>query len=232
MINVFPAAERHSVNLGWLRSRPSFSFGSYYDPNRTGFGVLRVCNDDFVDPGRGFGAHPHSDMEIVSIVLNGKIRHEDNMGNSVVSSFGEVQRMSAGSGVIHTEFNASEDEELRLLQLWFMPKERGVTPSYEASRYDIDKLNNALLPVVSDKASEQVAWIGQNMTIYLSKLDRGKRLPYETAADRKLFLYVIEGRVNALGLALSEGDTAHIEQVDALELEAAESAFFMLIDLP
>ncbi|MCA0756191.1 pirin family protein [Paenibacillus sp. N4] len=232
MINVFPAAERHSVDLGWLRSRPSFSFGQYYDPNRTGFGVLRVCNDDFVDPGRGFGAHPHSDMEIVSIVLNGKIRHEDNLGNSVVSSFGEVQRMSAGSGVIHTEFNASEDEELRLLQLWFMPKERGVTPSYEASRYDTDKLNNALLPVVSDNASEQVAWIGQNMTIYLSKLEQGKQLPYETAEGRKLYLYVIEGRLNVLGQALSEGDTAQIEQVGALELEAAESVFFMLIDLP
>ncbi|CAM4037954.1 pirin family protein [Paenibacillus alkaliterrae] len=232
MINVFPAAERHSADLGWLRSQPSFSFGEYYDPNRTGFGVMRVCNDDYLAPGRGFGAHPHSDMEIVSIVLNGKIRHEDNLGNSVVSSFGEVQRMSAGSGVIHTEFNASEDEELRLLQLWFMPEERGVTPSYEATKYDIEKLHNALLPVVSDQASDQVAWIGQNMTVYLSKLEQGKQLSYVAAADRRLFLYIIEGRLKAHGETLSAGDTAQMVQVSGLELTAEEPAFFMLIDLP
>lgn len=233
MINVFPAAERYSADLGWLRSHLSFSFGEYYDPNRTGFSVMRVCNDDYLAPGRGFGAHPHSDMEIVSIVLNGQIRHEDNLGNSVVSSFGEVQRMSAGSGVIHTEFNASAEEELRLLQLWFMPEERGVTPTYEASRFDTAKLHNALLPVVSDKSSEQVAWIGQNMTIYLSKLEQGKQLSYVPgSADRKLFLYIIEGRLHAHGETLAAGDTAHIEQVNGLELTAAEPAFFMLIDLP
>lgn len=233
MINVFPAASRYSADLGWLRSHPSFSFGEYYDPNRTGFSVMRVCNDDYLAPGRGFGAHPHSDMEIVSIVLNGQIRHEDNLGNSVVSSFGEVQRMSAGSGVIHTEFNASDEEELRLLQLWFMPKERGVTPSYEASRFDSDKLHNALLPVVSDESSEQVAWIGQNMTIYLSKLEKGKQLSYAPGSkDRKLFLYIIEGQLGAHGETLATGDTAHIEQVSELELSAAAPAFFMLIDLP
>lgn len=234
MINVFPAAERHAADLGWLRSHPSFSFGEYYDPNRTGFGVMRVCNDDYLAPGRGFGAHPHSDMEIVSIVLNGRIRHEDNMGNSVESSFGEVQRMSAGSGVIHTEFNASAEEELRLLQLWFMPKERGVAPSYEASRFDSEKLMNSLLPVVSHQSSEGMAWIGQDMTIYLSKLESGKSLPYgiEAEAGRKLFLFVIEGGLNVLGEKLSSGDTAHIEQVEEIMLTAAEPVFFMLIDMP
>ncbi|WP_424766530.1 pirin family protein [Paenibacillus sp. sgz302251] len=232
MINVFPAAERYSADLGWLRSHPSFSFGEYFDPNRTGFSVMRVCNDDYLAPGKGFGAHPHSDMEIVSIVLSGQIRHEDNMGNSVVSSFGEVQRMSAGSGVIHTEFNASEDEELRLLQLWFMPKERGAAPSYEAKSFDIDKLHNALLPVVSDNASEKTAWIGQNMTIYLSKLEQGKQLAYAPQAGRKLFLFLIEGMLQVHGEALAAGDTAQIEQVSELELAAAEPAFFMLVDLP
>jgi redox-sensitive bicupin YhaK (pirin superfamily) len=232
MINVFSDATRHSADLGWLRSRPSFSFGGYQDPNRTGFSVLRVCNDDYLDPGKGFGAHPHSDMEIVSIVLNGLIRHEDNMGNSVVTSFGEVQRMSAGSGVIHTEFNASETEELRLLQLWFMPKERGLAPSYEAVKFDTNKLHNALLPVVSDRELEQVASIGQDMTIYLSKLERGKQLQYEVKSGRRQFLFIIEGQLQVHGETLAAGDTAQIEAVEELAFTAKEPAFFMLIDLP
>lgn len=232
MINVFPSAERHFADLGWLRSQPSFSFGAYYDPDRTGFSVMRVCNDDYLAPGRGFGAHPHSDMEIVSIVLNGMIRHEDNLGNSVVSSFGEVQRMSAGTGVIHTEFNASEDEELRLLQLWFMPKERGLAPSYEAGRFDPDKLHNTLLPIVSDKALDQAASIGQNITIYLSKLEQGKQLDYAVEPCRKQFLYIIDGQLQVHGETLSAGDTAQIEAADELALMAKVPAFFMLIDLP
>ncbi|MDQ8734195.1 pirin family protein [Paenibacillus sp. LHD-38] len=232
MIDVFPAASRHSADLGWLRSQPSFSFGAYYDPNRTGFSVMRVCNDDYLAPGKGFGAHPHSDMEIVSIVLNGQIRHEDNLGNSVVSSFGEVQRMSAGTGVIHTEFNASEETELRLLQLWFMPKERGLAPSYEASRFDIDKLHNALLPVVSDQAHDQAASIGQELTIYLSKLDQGKQLSYAVEPGRKQFIYIIEGELQVHGETLEAGDTAQIEAADELSFAASSPAFFMFIDLP
>ncbi|MBD2868222.1 pirin family protein [Paenibacillus arenilitoris] len=232
MINVFPAAERHSADLGWLRSFPSYSFGDYYDPNRTGFGVMRVCNDDYLAPGRGFGAHPHSDMEIVSIVLNGRIRHEDSLGNNVVSSFGEVQRMSAGSGVIHTEFNASDEEELRLLQLWFMPKERGTAPSYEASSFDVGKLHNVLLPVVSAQASERVAWIGQDLTIYLSRLGQGERIVHVTDPDRKLFLFAIEGSLRANGVSLGEGDTAQIERSGELELVAGPDAFLMLVDMP
>ncbi|MOA06466.1 Quercetin 2,3-dioxygenase [compost metagenome] len=183
-------------------------------------------------PGRGFGAHPHSDMEIVSIVLDGQIRHEDNMGNRVVSSFGEVQRMSAGSGVIHTEFNASDETELRLLQLWFMPKERGVEPSYEASSYDIARLDNALLPIVSDQELERTARIGQNLTIYLSRLEQGRELSHTVDKDRKVFLFMIAGSLEVLGRTLSAGDTAHVEQVSGLTLTAAESSFFMLIDLP
>lgn len=232
MINVFSDATRHSADLGWLRSRPSFSFGGYHDPNRTGFSVMRVCNDDFLSPGKGFGAHPHSDMEIVSVVLNGFIRHEDNMGNSVVSTFGEVQRMSAGTGVIHTEFNASETEELRLLQLWFMPKERGLAPSYEAIKFDTDKLHNALLPVVTGQGLEQAASIGQDMAIYLSKLEQGKQLHYEVKSDRKQFIFIIAGQLQVHDETLAAGDTAQVEAVEELVFTAEESAFFMLIDLP
>ncbi|MDQ0061847.1 pirin family protein [Paenibacillus harenae] len=232
MMNLFPASERHVADLGWLRSYPAYSFGGYQDANRTGFSVMRVCNDDYIAPGRGFGAHPHSDMEIVSIVLNGRIRHEDNLGNRVVSSFGEVQRMSAGSGVIHTEFNDSDDEELRLLQLWFMPKQRGAAPSYEAKSFDTGKLHNALLPVVSDKPSAHTASIAQSMTIYLSKLDRDQPIRYEAAEGRNLFVYVIEGKLATLGHSLTAMDTAEIERERELTLTAEEDAFFMLVDLP
>lgn len=232
MINLFPASERHVADLGWLRSYPAYSFGGYQDAMRTGFSVMRVCNDDYVAPGRGFGAHPHSDMEIVSIVLNGRIRHEDNLGNRVVSSFGEVQRMSAGSGVIHTEFNDSSDEELRLLQLWFMPKKRGVAPSYEAKSFDTGKLHNALLPVVSDEPSEHTASIAQRMTIYLSKLDRNQSIRYEAAEGRSLFVYVIDGKLATLGHLMTAMDTAEIERESELTFTAEEDVFFMLVDLP
>lgn len=233
MIRKFPASDRHTTDLGWLRSRPLYPFGDYQDESRQGFGVMRVCNDDYVAPGRGFGAHPHSDMEIVSIVLNGRIRHEDNLGNNVVSGFGEVQRMSAGSGVIHTEFNASSEEELRLLQLWFMPRERGAEPGYEAKRFDPDQLQDALLPVVSSEPKgEAVASINQDMTIYLGRLEAGKTLAYEAGNDRKLFLYTIEGELDVLGERLAADDTAEIEREAKLVLAASRDAFFMLIDLP
>lgn len=233
MIRKFSAMERHTTDLGWLRSQPLYSFGDYQNEACSGFSVMRVCNDDYVAAGKGFGAHPHSDMEIVSIVLSGQIRHEDNIGNRVVSGFGEVQRMSAGSGIIHTEFNASEEEELRLLQLWFMPRERGVEPSYEVKGFDEMKLTDALLPVVSgDLRGDEIAFIGQDMTIYLGKLASGRALAYETAADRKLFLYAIEGELDALGERLDGGDAAEIEGESRLTLESAQDAFYMLIDLP
>ncbi|MBH5319796.1 pirin family protein [Paenibacillus sp. GSMTC-2017] len=244
MIHIFPASERHTIDLGWLRSQPLYSFGEYQHADRNGFGVMRVCNDDYLAPGRGFGAHPHSDMEIVSIVLNGSIKHEDNLGNSVVTGFGEVQRMSAGSGVIHTEFNASETEEMRLLQLWFMPRERGLAPSYEAKKFNPDKLHNNLLPVVSGESAtigslEEIATINQDMTIYLSKLASGESLDVKTKQGRKLFLYTIEGRLSVADqlqdsgeLFLGTGDTSHIEDISELVLKASEDTFFMLIDLP
>lgn len=232
MIKVLPAAERHESDLGWLQSRPVYSFGGYQDPARSGFGVLRVCNDDRLAPGKGFGAHPHSDMEIVSIVLEGEIRHEDSLGNTVTTSFGEVQVMSAGSGVIHTEFNASNDTELRLLQLWFMPAERGKAPGYRAGSFSVEGLRNRLLPVVSSEAGAGVLPIGQDMTIFLSRLDAGAELVHKAASGRKLFLYVIEGGLNAGEARLGADDTAEIQLETTLQLSALSDTFFMLIDMP
>jgi quercetin 2,3-dioxygenase len=193
---------------------------------------MRVSNDDIIAPGRGFGAHPHSDMEIVSIVLSGHLRHEDNMGNVAVTTFGGIQRMSAGSGVIHTEHNASDTEEVNLLQLWFMPSERGKQPSYEATEFDPAKISGQLLPIVAPTRSEGVCEIGQDLTIYLSKLVSGQQLTFKQAEGRRVFLFVIEGELAIEDTVLGKRDTARIEELSELQLSASEEAFFMLIDLP
>jgi redox-sensitive bicupin YhaK (pirin superfamily) len=232
MIQVFPAEGRFKVDQDWMRSRLSFSFGSYFDSNNTSFGVMRVCNDDEVDPGKGFGAHPHSDMEIVTVVLEGAIRHEDSLGNSEVAKVGELQRMTAGSGTVHAEYNASDVEPMRILQLWFMPKERGLEPSYETSRYDMDKLNNSLLPIVDPQGSDSTAKVHQDLTIYLSKLEAGKELDFEQNEGRRIFLFVIEGNINVNETQLGKRDTARIESLSRLKISAQADAFLMLIDLP
>lgn len=232
MFQVYPSNSRYSVDAGWLRSHLSFSFGEYFDPNNTSFGVMRVCNDDEVAGGKGFGPHPHSDMEVVTIVLEGKVKHEDNLGNVEVISVGEVQRMSAGTGIVHAEYNGSETEGVKFLQLWFMPQERGLTPSFETKRYDQEQLNNALLPVVSAKGGERVASIHQDMTIYLSRLEQGRELTFVQAEGRRVFLFVIEGKLLVNGHELGRRDTARIQDVSELEIAALDEAFFMVIDLP
>ena len=196
MIKVYPAESRHSFDLGWLRGSHSFSFGNYFEEENTAFGPMRVMNDDTISPQRGFGAHPHSDMEILSIVLDGELRHEDNLGNVMMTKFGGVQRMSAGTGVIHTEHNPSETEDVALLQLWFEPDKRGLAPSYEATSFDTNALSGRLLPIASRNAVEHsVAKLHQDMTVYLSKLKAGTTLTFKQGPDRRVFLFVIEGRL-------------------------------------
>ncbi|MDO7906441.1 pirin family protein [Paenibacillus sp. JX-17] len=232
MLTIYPAAERFSFDRGWLRGSHSFAFGEYQDESNMAFGPMRVCNDDFIAPGRGFGAHPHSDMEIISIVLSGALRHEDSMGNVAVSTYGGIQRMSAGSGVIHTEHNASDEEEVNLLQLWFTPHTRGLKPSYEAITYDTDLLAGQLLPVVTPQGGEGQAFIHQDMTVYLSRLQSGETLHFTQTAERKVFLFVIEGSLMVHGQELNTRDTARIEAEEQLGLTAGQPVFFMLVDLP
>jgi len=232
MLQLFPAASRSETDLGWLVSRRSFSFGDYFDPANTAFGVMRVCNDDDIAPGRGFGPHPHSDMEIVTVVLSGSIKHEDNLGHTEVTGYGGVQRMTAGTGVVHAEYNASATEPLSLLQLWFMPERRGLAPSFETCAYDTEGLRNALLPVASGTPGERVAKLHQDMTIYLSRLERGGELTFRQAEGRRLFLLAIDGELDVNGTLLRPRDTARIEAEPSLTLTAAADTFFMLIDLP
>ncbi|MFD0617520.1 pirin family protein [Paenibacillus sp. GCM10027629] len=232
MINIYPAASRYTADHGWLKSNFSFSFADYYDPSNLNFGAMRVLNDDFVAPQEGFGMHPHREMEIVSIVLSGELEHRDNLGNHAITSFGEIQRMSAGTGIFHSEFNASSDETLNFLQMWFIPGESNLHPSYETSKFDVSQMRNQLLPVVSTEGGENVAKIHQDMTIYLSDLDAGKSISHTSTADRKIFVFVLGGDVTLNGEAkLGTRDSARISDITTLQIEASQDARFMLIDL-
>ncbi|RJS60285.1 pirin family protein [Bacillus sp. PK3_68] len=234
MITIYPASSRHTADHGWLKSHFSFSFAEYYNPENMNFGPMRVLNDDIVKPHRGFGAHPHREMEIVSIVLSGYLKHEDSAGHTATTTFGGVQRMSAGTGVIHSEVNPSSDEDVNFLQLWFEPKENGLTPSYEQTNFDVDQLKNQLLPIVSQEPiSEQTAYIHQDLTVYLSDLEKGQELTFTQKEGRRIFLFVIEGKVmiNAEAV-LHQRDSARITETGTLQIIAESDSRFMLIDLP
>jgi redox-sensitive bicupin YhaK (pirin superfamily) len=234
MIKVYPAESRYHADYGWLKTYHSFSFGDYYDPNNVQFGPLRVLNDDFVAPLRGFGAHPHREMEIVSIVLKGSLKHEDSAGHTATTTFGGVQRMSAGTGIIHSEVNPSATEEVNFLQLWFLPEVNGLTPSYERTTFDAEKMKNALLPIVAKHpSSPEIAHIHQDVTIYLSDLEAGKELTFTQRDGRKIFLFVIEGELTLNGeTTLHKRDSARIAETPSLFLASKQGARLMLIDLP
>ncbi|MGA9173170.1 MAG: pirin family protein [Thermoactinomyces sp.] len=234
MLKVYPAESRYTSDHGWLKTSHSFSFAEYYDPNNLHFGPLRVLNDDIVAPLKGFGPHPHQEMEIVSIVLKGYLRHEDSSGAVETTTFGGVQRMSAGTGIVHSEVNPSNEEEVNFLQLWFIPEQKGLTPSYQKTNFDIEKMKNRLLPVVSkNPSSKEIAHIHQDLTIYLSDLEEGKEIPFSQKEGRRIFLFVIEGCLSINGEAiLNRRDSARITETPVIQLAAKSDARFMLIDLP
>jgi redox-sensitive bicupin YhaK (pirin superfamily) len=233
MIDVRKAETRYSTNHGWLQSNFSFSFADYYDPDNMNFGPLRVFNDDFVKPLTGFGAHPHREMEIVSVVLKGALQHEDSTGNREVIRPGEIQRMTAGTGIVHSEVNPSETEEVNFLQLWFEPEEYGLAPSYEQKAYDPSAMKNQLLPVVSKHSNDKVVHIHQDLTIYLSELEAGKSILFEQEPGRRIYVFVMEGELVLNGnTVLSRRDAARITDLSRLELASETGATFMLMDLP
>lgn len=233
MIKVFPAHDRFYVDHGWLKSNFSFSFAEYYDPNNIQFGPLRVLNDDIIMPKKGFGRHPHKEMEIVTIVLDGQLKHEDSTGETAITTFGGVQRMSAGTGVFHSEVNPSLDEQVSLLQLWFLPEENGLQPSYEKTEFDISKLSNQLLPIVSKNSGKNIAHIHQDLTIYLADLEQSKEIEFIQQEGRRIFLFMIHGKVLLNGeVQLGKRDSARITQTTALTIKSEENARLMLIDLP
>lgn len=212
MITVRPAQARGNANLGWLDSKHTFSFGSYYDPNHMGFASLRVINEDRIQPDQGFGTHRHRDMEIISYVLAGELEHKDNIGNGSFIRPGDVQRMSAGTGIAHSEFNASSTNPVHFLQIWIMPDRVGIEPSYEQKHFALRENQGSLRLVASPDGQDNSVTIHQDANLYLAALKDGDRLNYSADSNRSLWIQVAKGSVEINGQALQAGDGAAITQ--------------------
>ncbi len=232
MLTLHPARERGTTDFGWLDSRHTFSFGEYFDPAHMGFRALRVLNDDRVAPGAGFPTHPHRDMEIVTYVLDGAIEHRDSMGNGSVIQAGEVQRMSAGTGVTHSEFNSSKKDPLHFLQIWFLPEKRGLEPGYEQKRFDRADLEGKLRLVVSGDGREGSLRMNQDAAIRAGVLAKGARVEHAIPAGRHAWVHVARGDVLLDGKRLGEGDGAALSDVSKVTLEGgAGGAEVLVFDL-
>jgi redox-sensitive bicupin YhaK (pirin superfamily) len=231
MITLRSAAERGHVNHGWLDSSHSFSFADYYDPAHMGFGPLRVINEDRVQPGMGFGTHGHRDMEILSYVLEGKLEHKDNMGNGSIIAPGDVQRMSAGRGVLHSEYNPSREDAVHFLQIWIEPKIRGIAPSYEQARVDDDAKRGRLALIAGPTGSDAAVTIHQDARVYAALVDGDDRVSHPLAAGRRGYVHVARGSIDVNGVALAAGDAAKIENEATIELAHGHRAEILLFDL-
>jgi redox-sensitive bicupin YhaK (pirin superfamily) len=232
MVKLINGINRHQSTNGWLNSYFLFSFADYYDPQNMSFGPLRVFNDDTIAPKSGFPQHPHSEMEIVTIVLEGHLAHEDSLGNKTTIGEGEVQRMTAGTGIVHTERNDT-DKPAHLYQLWFLPNKNGLAPSYEQKRIDFLDTKNELVPLVTgQKVLEDVVYMNSNSTIYYGNLKDGKDFDFQTFDIRKTLLYLIEGELFVNGVQATTSDQVRIEKVDVVSVKAAKDSKFILIDVP
>ncbi|MBW2511579.1 MAG: pirin family protein [Deltaproteobacteria bacterium] len=230
-IDIIRAQDRHFPDFGWLQTYWLFSFASYYDPHNIQFGALRVFNDDVVAPGTGFPTHPHEEMEIITIVLDGEMTHQDSMGNKAVIRAGDVQRMSAGTGLTHSEFNFAE-QPVHFYQIWVLPDTPRLEPSYDQRSFTPDQWRNRLLPVASGQAIENVVSFNTDATIYRGQLDAGNRLNFDNTAGRRAFVYLTEGELTIDGLVLNKADQARVDTEKPLCLVACADAEFILVDVP
>ena len=224
--------ERGHAQHGWLDSFHSFSFADYHDPQHMGFGPLRVINEDRVQPGQGFGTHGHRDMEIISYVLEGSLAHQDSMGNGSVIRPGDVQRMSAGTGVRHSEYNASDSDLVHFLQIWIEPAERGIDPGYEEKRFDAASKRGILRLVASPDGAEGSVRIHQDARLYASVLDGDDAVAFEQRAGRRTYVHVIRGSVEVSGQRLAAGDALKSTGAARIELAGAQAAEVLVFDLP
>jgi len=229
------ADSRGIADIGWLVSRHTFSFGDYHNPNRMGFGLLRVLNDDVVAPAKGFGTHPHRDMEIISIPLAGSLRHQDNMGNSHVIKAGEVQVMSAGTGITHSEFNHSDNMDVNFLQIWVLPKEKCISPRYDQRELDTSAMSNHFHLIVTplDDETKDVIKINQDAYFSMAEVDAGQIVNYEKYQDNNgVYFFVIDGNINIGTQALTKRDGMGITDTDTLELTANEKSKVLCMEVP
>jgi len=232
MIAYRKSSERGHAEHGWLDSFHSFSFADYYDPAHMGFGPLRVINEDRVKPGMGFGTHGHRDMEIVSYVLDGELSHKDNMGNGSVIEPGDVQRMSAGRGVMHSEFNPSADKPVHFLQIWIEPNVTGIRPSYEQKRVDAAAKRGRLVPIATPEGRDGSVTIHQDATILATLLDGAERVSHDVAAGRRAYVHVARGSVAVNGERLGPGDAVKLDGGARIALSDGDDAEVLLFDLP
>ncbi|HSE98765.1 MAG TPA: pirin family protein [Blastocatellia bacterium] len=231
MIRIIKADERHFSDYGWLQTYWLFSFSDYYDPSNVQFGSLRVFNDDVVQPGSGFPTHPHREMEIVTAVLSGELTHKDTSGGRGVIAAGEVQRMSAGTGIAHSEFNLS-DSPVHLYQIWIYPDEQGLKPGYEQRSFEGISRKNRLLPVASGQGLADTVTIHTDATIYMSEIEAGRSIGFETDPSRGTFIYVTGGSLSVNGERLEARDQARVTAEATIDLKAEEDASLILIDVP
>jgi quercetin 2,3-dioxygenase len=232
MFAIRHASERGHANHGWLDSYHTFSFSNYYDPQHMGFSNLRVINDDTVAPGGGFTTHGHKDMEIVSYVLDGALAHKDSMGNGSVIRPGDVQRMSAGTGVTHSEFNASQDEPLHFLQIWLRPNKRGVEAAYDQQHFSLEKRRGHLVLFVSPDGRFGSIATHQDALLYGTLLEAGDMLEHRLEPGRRAYIHVARGQVGVNGQTLNQGDGLAVEDQQALRFEGIDAAEILLFDLP
>ena len=232
MIQIRKAGERGHANHGWLDTWHSFSFADYFDPQHMGFSVLRVINDDRIAPGAGFPTHVHRDMEIITYLLQGALEHKDSMGNGSVIRPGEIQRMSAGSGISHSEFNASKNEEAHLLQIWIEPKERGITPGYEQKSLAAAGKASSLNLLASPDGQDGSVTIHQDARLYAALLQEHEELAYSMPTGRRVYIHLARGKLKLNGLDLEAGDGAKIWDENINILSAAAGSEALLFDLP
>lgn len=231
MIKVRPAAERGKTQTSWLEANHTFSFNRYYDPRWTGFRDLLVINDDYIAPASGFGTHSHDNMEIITYVVEGALEHRDSTGASGVIRPGEVQKMSAGTGISHSEFNPSKTEQTHSLQIWIEPERQGIKPYYEQRMFPSEESRGRLRMVASRDGSDGSLTIHQDVKLYDALLDEGSEVSHQLGSDRHAWIQIISGAINVSGTPLRAGDGAAISEETTLNIRASETAEILLFDL-
>ncbi len=231
MLTLRKAGDRGHANHGWLDTFHTFSFAGYYDPRHMGFRALRVINDDRVDGGAGFPTHPHNDMEIITYILDGALQHRDSMGTGSVIKPGDVQRMSAGTGVTHSEFNASQDKQVHLLQIWLLPEREDITPSYEQKNFSEGERTNVLRLVASRGGADGSVHVNQDVRLYASLLGKGNTVEHKLAKDRHAWLQVARGGLRVNDMALSAGDGLAVSAEEKLQITSTADSELLLFDL-
>lgn len=228
---IYPANERGTNDIGWLKANFSFSFGPYYNPDKVHFGALRVLNDDTI--GAGFGTHPHDNMEIITIPLSGALEHKDSMGNIGVIHAGEVQVMSAGTGIYHSEYNHSKTEEAKTLQIWLFPKEMNIAPRYDQKDFNSLLKPNELTTIVSPIKSENTLWINQDATFSMGDIDAGKQINYDIkTAGNGAYVFVIEGAININGVTLNKRDAIGVYDMSSISIETQAPSRLLIMEVP